>query len=104
MELTLNSNRPRVTVMTIELKPDQEKIIRDQLASGRYRSVDELLDTALSRLLHGEDSGLGARSETVRRQRQPGKKSLAQLFAESPFKGLSLNFERDPDTGRSIEL
>ena len=87
--------------MTIEPKPDQEKIIREQLASGRYRSVDEVLDTALSNLPHGEDSGV--QSQAARRQRLPGPKSLAQLFAESPFKGLNLDFERDPDTGRSIE-
>ena len=88
--------------MTIELKPDQEKIIREQLATGRYRSVDEVLDTALSNLPHGEDSAV-QRGEP-RRRRRPGQKSLAELFAESPFKGLNLDFERDPDTGRSIEL
>jgi hypothetical protein len=26
------------------------------------------------------------------------------LFAESPFKGLDLHFERDPDLGRDLEL
>ena len=33
-------------------------------------------------------------------KRPAGRKSLAQLFAQSPFKGLDLKFERDPDTGR----
>lgn len=33
-----------------------------------------------------------------------GRKSLAQLFSESPFKGLNLKFERDPDTGRPVKL
>jgi hypothetical protein len=37
-------------------------------------------------------------------KRPHGRKSLAQLFAESPLKGLSLKFERDEDTGRSIAL
>lgn len=37
-------------------------------------------------------------------QRPLGRKSLAQLFAESPFKGLDLDFERDPDIGREIAL
>jgi Arc/MetJ-type ribon-helix-helix transcriptional regulator len=36
--------------MTIQLKPEHERIIQQQLASGRYRSVDEVLDTALSKL------------------------------------------------------
>ncbi len=37
-------------------------------------------------------------------QRPEGRKSLAQLFAESPFAGLDMDFERDPDLGRDIEL
>lgn len=37
-------------------------------------------------------------------RRPAGRKSLAQLFAESPFAGLDMDFERDPDVGRDIEL
>ena len=37
-------------------------------------------------------------------QRPTGRKSLAQLFAESPFKGLDLDFERDGDQGRDLAL
>ena len=62
--------------MTIELKPDQEKIIREQLASGRYRSVDEVLDTALSNLPHGEDSTFNAR-------RPDGRGALAKKTLRS---------------------
>ena len=36
--------------------------------------------------------------------RPEGRKSLAQLFAESPFKGLDIDFERDPDCGRDLSL
>src|SRR5713101_4589734 len=36
------------------------------------------------------------------RYRQP--KSLVQFFRESPLVGLELDFERDKDTGRDIEL
>ena len=36
------------------------------------------------------------------RARQP--KSLVQFFRESPLVGLELNFERDKDAGRDIEL
>ena len=38
--------------MTIELKPEQERMIQEQLASGQFKSVDEVLTTALSRLPH----------------------------------------------------
>jgi hypothetical protein len=37
-------------------------------------------------------------------QRSSGRKSLAQLFADSPFKGLDLDFERDADLGRDLAL
>ena len=90
--------------MTIQLKPEQEKIIQDQLASGRYGSVEEVLDVALSKLPHDEPAQANGPSEAVRRQRASGKKSLAQLFAESPFKGLDIKFERNPDRGRTIKL
>jgi hypothetical protein len=32
------------------------------------------------------------------------KKNQAELFADSPLKGLNLNVERDPDYGRDVEL
>jgi hypothetical protein len=44
------------------------------------------------------------RPATEQAQRPLGRKSLAQLFAESPLKGLSLKFDRDPDIGRSVDL
>jgi prevent-host-death family protein len=40
--------------------------------------------------------------QLVNRTRQP--KSLVQFFRASPLVGLELNFERDKDTGRDIEL
>ena len=48
-----------------------------------------------------------ARPEEVARpkyQRPPGRKSVAQLFAESPFAGLDIDFEQHPDTGRDLDL
>jgi Arc/MetJ-type ribon-helix-helix transcriptional regulator len=42
--------------MTIELKPEQERIIQEQLASGHFKSVDEVLTAALCRLPHHERS------------------------------------------------
>jgi Arc/MetJ-type ribon-helix-helix transcriptional regulator len=33
--------------MTIELKPEQERILREALREGRFGTVDEALDTAL---------------------------------------------------------
>ena len=40
--------------------------------------------------------------QLVRRARRP--KSLVQFFRESPLVGLDLEFERNKDTGRDVEL
>jgi Arc/MetJ-type ribon-helix-helix transcriptional regulator len=37
--------------MTIELTPQQERILHDALREGRFRSVDEALDEALRSLV-----------------------------------------------------
>jgi len=46
-----------------------------------------------------------ARPEDRPKYRRPAdRKSLPQLFAESPFAGLDMDFERDRDTGRNVDL
>src|ERR1017187_9606691 len=53
--------------MTIALKPEQERIIQEQMVSGRFQSVEEVVDTALSTLAHQEDEQLKSGDEAVRR-------------------------------------
>jgi len=36
--------------MTIQLKPEQERIIQEEIQSGHFRSPDEVLDHALAAL------------------------------------------------------
>jgi Arc/MetJ-type ribon-helix-helix transcriptional regulator len=42
--------------MTVELKPELEEMIRQQLASGNFKSIDEVLISALSQLPHRQRS------------------------------------------------
>lgn len=54
--------------MNIKLTPDQEKIIRDELESGRFRTPEEVVSKALHSLRqssskHGEN---GSQQEAVR--------------------------------------
>jgi Arc/MetJ-type ribon-helix-helix transcriptional regulator len=44
----------------VELKPEQERMIQEQLASGQFKSVDEVITTALSRLPHKSRSNQSA--------------------------------------------
>ena len=76
--------------MTLELKPEIEAGLLAQ-AHARGLSLEAYLDEVL-------------KSAAAVKPRPKGRKSLAQLFAQSPLKGLDLEFERDQDTGRPVKL
>jgi hypothetical protein len=83
--------------VTLNLPPDIERrFLAEAQANGV--SLDEFVrDLLLARIQEG--------GKTPPADKRPsGKKSLAQLFAESPLKGLDLDFSRSPDTGRPVEL
>ena len=80
--------------MTITLKPEQERIIQAEIASGHFRSPDEVLDHALAALQETEQ----------KRKAAAPRKNLAQFLMESPLAGAELNLERQKDYGRAIEL
>ena len=75
--------------VTLELKPEIEAGLVAQ-AHARGLSLEAYLEQVLQ-------SAVGP-------NRTGERKSLAQLFADSPFNGLNLDFERDTDTGRPVKL
>jgi hypothetical protein len=75
----------RIVTVKLELKPEIEAALMAK-ARARGLSLEAYVDQVLQ--------------EATSSKRPAARKSLAQLFAESPLKGLSLNFERDPDKGR----
>jgi putative addiction module CopG family antidote len=79
--------------MTINLKPEQEKIIREEIESGHFRSADEVIDHALASL-----------KEKERKHTGTPQKNLAQFLLESPFAGAELNVERQKDYARPPKL
>lgn len=57
--------------MNINLTPEQEKIVKDELESGRFRTVEEIVGEALHALREKEQSSgvstpNGAQREAVR--------------------------------------
>jgi antitoxin ParD1/3/4 len=50
--------------MNIQLKPNQEKFIEEQLKSGRFDNVEQLIDTALHLLSNINEDYLQWREET----------------------------------------
>jgi hypothetical protein len=75
--------------MKLDLKPEIEAGLLAQ-AQARGLSLEAYLNPVL----------LDAAVST----RPAGRKSLSQLFANSPLKGLDIDFTRNPSTGRSVEL
>ena len=65
--------------MTIELKPEQERIIQQQLASGHFKSIDEVLTTALASLPHDRRFDRENRREAVRRMIEFGERRKLSL-------------------------
>ena len=83
--------------MTIELKPEQERIIREAIESGHFRSPDEVLDYAFAALRERSDVAQAAVPA------RPCKK-LYDLLAQSPFAGSELNLERRKNYPRPVDL
>ena len=84
--------------MTIHIKPETERLVKEELQSGQFRSVDEIIV-----------EGVQARREKARTpvpaaSRRAPRKNLVDLFAESPFNGLEMNFERFPDILPPVDL
>lgn len=81
--------------MTIQLKPEQERIIQEEIRSGHFRDAAEVLDHALAALLEKESKGSGTAKP---------RKNLVDVLSQPPFAGSELNLERQKDYPRPIEL
>ena len=82
--------------MSIKLKPEQERIIHDEIRRGRFRTAEEVLDYALATL---KEEFSSSKSNGEKR-----RKNLAMFLMESPLAGSGLDLERSKDHGRDIEL
>jgi len=87
--------------MNIEIhNPELEQRVREQIQRGQFHNVDDLLEKALDAL---EEKETGA-SPLTHYERPAGRKSLVELFAESPLKGLDLDFSRNKSGARPVDL
>ena len=83
--------------MTIQLKPEQERIIQEEIQSGHFRTPDEVLDHALAALREKSNGG------AIVGPPRPRKK-LYDLLTQPPFAGSELNLERQKDYPRPVDL
>ncbi len=82
--------------MTIQLKPEHEEIIGQAIQAGLIETADDVVEVGVE--------SIKQRLEARGKLSGPPATNLVELFANSPFAGLDMDFERDPDTGREIEL
>ncbi len=85
--------------MTVELKPETERLVQEELRSGQVQTVDELIVRGVLALR--ENSKLG--HAATARPRKP-RRNLADFLSDSPFAGLEIDLERQQDYGRPVDL
>jgi hypothetical protein len=82
--------------MTVELKPETERLLREEIRSGHVYSVDELI-------VHGVHA-LREKSKLAQAVPLRTRKHLYDLLTQPPFAGSELNLERQKDYPRPIDL
>lgn len=81
--------------MNIEITSETERVVREELQSGHFQSVDELI---LSGVYAWRE-----KNAAIFEARTPPK-NLVAFFRDSPLVGLELDFSRDKDDGQEILL
>ena len=81
--------------MTVELKPETERLVQEEIKSGHIHSVDELIV-------------YGVRALREKHQAEPSalkpRKKLYDLLTQPPFAGSELTIETQKDFRRPIDL
>jgi Arc/MetJ-type ribon-helix-helix transcriptional regulator len=82
--------------VTVELNPETERLVEEEIRHGHFRSVDELIKEGVYAWREKHQ----VMESTLR---QP-LKNLADFLLESPFAGSDLDLEREKDYGRPVDL
>ncbi len=83
--------------MTVELKPETERLVREEIESGHFRTLDELIVQGVRALreMSGTETSLFSRKL---------RKDLVDVLSEPPFAGSELDIERQKDCPRPLDL
>jgi Arc/MetJ-type ribon-helix-helix transcriptional regulator len=82
--------------MTVELKPETERLVQEEIKSGHFHTVDELIVQGVHAWREKHQVGQAAAPKP--------KKNFAQFLLDSPLPGSGLKLERQKDYPRSIDL
>jgi Arc/MetJ-type ribon-helix-helix transcriptional regulator len=83
--------------MTIEIKPETEQLVQEEIESGHFHSVDELIIQGV----HAWRERFGARPEPLTRK---PRKRLIDALSHPAFAGSELNLERKKEYPGPIDL
>jgi Arc/MetJ-type ribon-helix-helix transcriptional regulator len=84
--------------VAVQLKPETERLVQEEIESGHFRSADELIVQGVLALRERSRTG-----ELVSVPRKP-RKNLADILSEPPFAGSELNLDRQKDYPRPLDL
>jgi Arc/MetJ-type ribon-helix-helix transcriptional regulator len=82
--------------VTVELKPETERLVQEEIQRGHFHSVDEVIEQAVYALFEKSREAPAPPSKP--------RKNLADFLMESPFAGAELDLERRKQYVRPIEL
>jgi Arc/MetJ-type ribon-helix-helix transcriptional regulator len=82
--------------VTVELRPEIERLVQEEIRSGHFHSVDEVIEQAVY--------ALRDKSKVTPLPPRKPRKNLADFLLESPFAGCEIDLERQQDYGRPVDL
>ena len=81
----------------MELKPEIERLVQEEIRRGRFHSVDEAIEQAFSAWTEKQQAEQPTASTRPR-------KRIYELLTQPPFAGSELNLERQDDYPRPVNL
>ena len=80
----------------LELKPETERLVQEEIKSGHFHTVDELIVQSVQ--------AWREKHQMEPLTSQTTKKDFAQFLLDSPLPGSGLKIERQKDFPRPIDL
>ena len=92
--------------MSVHLNPEQAVVVGEAIRAGLIETPDDVVNVGVETIRQrlGTRPTTALPSSMTEVPAHVRAKNLVELFADSPFKGADLQFERDKDAGRDIEL
>ena len=84
--------------MTVEIKPETERLVQEEIRRGHFHSVDEVIVQAVYALREK------AKTMPARVPPRKPRKNLADFLRESPLAGSEIDMERQQDHDRPLDL